>query len=69
VNQDFDNLPWRKSTFSATGNDCVELAPTHDAIAMRNSKRPHDGTLVVTRSAITALVDGVKTGDIDDLAL
>jgi hypothetical protein len=36
---------WRKSSYSATGSDCVEVAPTAEQILMRNSKRPDEGTI------------------------
>ena len=63
MSQDLNSLPWRKSTYSATGTDCVELAPIGDAIAIRNSHNPHDGTLVVTAPAFSQLLDSIKAGD------
>ncbi|GLZ38934.1 DUF397 domain-containing protein [Actinokineospora sp. NBRC 105648] len=36
--------PWRKSSFSGLGGDCVEVAHT-DSVAVRDSKHPTAGTL------------------------
>lgn len=50
---------WRKSSFSGTGGtgggDCVEVASmADDAIALRDSKNPGAGVLLVPRMAIVA---------------
>jgi hypothetical protein len=34
-----ESLAWTKSTYSASGN-CVETAPVHGGLAVRNSKEP-----------------------------
>jgi hypothetical protein len=52
-----DNISWRKSTRSETG-DCVELA--HVGL-LRDSKNAAGPVLPVS---ITALVDAVKAGTI-----
>ena len=62
-------VAWRKSTASNPNGDCVELAPLPaDAVAVRNSRDPHGPALIYTRSAIRALLDQVKAGELDDLA-
>lgn len=63
---------WRKSSFSGSGGtgggDCVEVAPLADgSIAVRNSKHPEAGTVLFTRSEITAWIQGCKAGEFDDL--
>lgn len=58
---------WRKSTFSGTGSDCVELADFGDTVGVRDSKDPDGGTLTFSRSEIAALVKGIKAGEFDDL--
>lgn len=67
MNQDPGTIAWRKSSYSASGNDCVELGSTTDGIAIRNSKHPHDGTIVVTPAALRALLDSVRAGESHDL--
>jgi hypothetical protein len=42
-------LTWRKSSYSNANNgDCVEVASTHDAMAVRDSKSPASGHLTLT---------------------
>ncbi|WAL98011.1 DUF397 domain-containing protein [Streptomyces sp. Je 1-369] len=55
-------LKWLKSSFSeASGNACVEIATTHDGVALRESDSPAD-VLTTGRAALAALVRGVKSG-------
>jgi hypothetical protein len=42
---------WRKSSYTAPDNNCVELAVTVDETAMRDSKDPDGGSFVVSASA------------------
>ncbi|ROO82969.1 uncharacterized protein DUF397 [Actinocorallia herbida] len=52
---------WRKSTRSTgQGGNCVELADGRDAVSLRDSKRPADGRVVVSRVVLRALFDGVR---------
>jgi Domain of unknown function (DUF397) len=61
-------VTWRKSSFSAAGN-CVEFAKLgHDGeVAVRNSRFPDGPALVYTRPEIEALIQGMKSGEFDDL--
>ena len=60
--------PWRKSTFSDP-NACVEAGMLDDGtVVMRNSNNHSQGTLRLERSAMAALLAGVKAGEFDDLA-
>jgi len=52
---------WRKSSFSGTESNCVELAGTLDAV--RDSKDPAAGVLVTHR--VSDLVRVVKRGGFD----
>ncbi|MEV5538734.1 DUF397 domain-containing protein [Saccharopolyspora shandongensis] len=36
---------WRKSSHSGSVHNCVEVALSSDAAAVRDSKNPHGGTL------------------------
>jgi hypothetical protein len=55
---------WFKSTYSNQGGgNCVEIAdliPTHNLVAVRDSKRPHGPALVLPPKAFTAFVESVK---------
>jgi len=53
---------WRKSSYSqGGGTDCVELAVLEDSSrGIRDSKNPSTPHLAVSRSALAALVQGVK---------
>jgi hypothetical protein len=75
MSQDSSELPafepsaacWRKSTFSGSG-DCVVVAPIPgDRIAVRDSKHPEGGTLLLTRPEMAAWLAGIKAGEFDDL--
>jgi hypothetical protein len=60
--------PWRKSSFSGEAG-CVMVAPLHgDRIAVRDSKSPDSGTLLLTRAEMAAWLAGIKAGEFDDLA-
>ncbi|QIZ33654.1 DUF397 domain-containing protein [Saccharopolyspora sp. ASAGF58] len=65
-------VEWRKSSFSGTGGNgsgnCVETAALPDGrIAVRNSNTPDTGTVLFTRTEISAWIKGIKAGEFDDL--
>ncbi|WP_434438595.1 DUF397 domain-containing protein [Lentzea sp. E54] len=46
------DLMWRKSSYSGSGGECVEVAFTAEAaVAVRDSKAPSSGTLVFPAAA------------------
>jgi hypothetical protein len=51
---------WRKSTYSGSQSNCVEVAGTLDRV--RDSKNPTGPTI---RADISALVTAVKAGQFD----
>lgn len=59
----------RKSSFSPD-NNCVELFGTSDSdvVAVRNSNDYGQGTLFLRRSVLGELLDGIKSGELDNLA-
>lgn len=59
---------WRKSSFSNSQGNCVELGALPDGgVAMRNSRHPDGPALVYTRAEFDALLRGVKDGEFDHL--
>ena len=63
-----DGLQWRKAAASSGNGTCVELAPGHTGVVfLRDSKDPKGPVLTFTRQEIAAFVDGVKSGEFDDL--
>lgn len=51
---------WRKSSFSDTGNGCVEVANT--LAAVRDSKNPGGPTLTVDLRGLVGAVKGGRLG-------
>ena len=47
---------WRKSSYSGTESDCVEVAFNAEHAAIRDSKDPSGGTLVLAPASFAALV-------------
>ncbi|WP_083982224.1 DUF397 domain-containing protein [Actinomadura hibisca] len=58
---DLNNTAWRKSSYSgAEGDNCVELASTPCAVAIRDSKAPEAGHLTMSRDEFARLGEAVK---------
>jgi hypothetical protein len=62
-----DNLTeaqWIKSSFSGTnGGACVEVARNlPGVVAVRDSKDPEGGALVLAPEAFSALTEGIRSG-------
>jgi hypothetical protein len=53
--------PWRTSSRSTGGNECVEVAQTRISCLVRDSKQPDGTRLAVSRQAWTAFTRHVKT--------
>ena len=54
--------PWRKSSHSTGGNDCVEVAQTAASCLIRDSKDPDGARLAVRPNAWVAFIYGIKHG-------
>lgn len=52
--------PWRKSSRSTGGQDCIEVAQTRASCLVRDSKNPGGDRLVVSREAWTEFTRHVK---------
>ncbi|MHB9859006.1 DUF397 domain-containing protein [Streptomyces sp. YIM S03343] len=57
---------WRKSSYSGSTNECVEIADLADGgRAVRDSKRPDDGFFCFTADEWQAFASSIKAGDFD----
>ncbi|GHE38816.1 DUF397 domain-containing protein [Streptomyces capitiformicae] len=54
--------PFRKSSYSGTQSNCVEVAPTTGGRAIRDSKNPHGPLLHLGPDGWRAFLGGVKNG-------
>jgi hypothetical protein len=52
--------PWRKSSRSTGGQDCIEVAQAHASCLVRDSKNPDGDRLSVSRQAWTAFTRRVQ---------
>ncbi|NYI05695.1 DUF397 domain-containing protein [Allostreptomyces psammosilenae] len=61
-------IRWRKSSFSSSEDNCIEVAVSQDGmIAIRESDDP--STIITTTPAkLAAFIQGVKAGEFDDFA-
>ncbi len=61
-------LQWRKSSFSTTAGNCVELAPLPaGVVAVRDSKDPDGPMLSFTRAEWAAFAAGMAAGEFKTL--
>ena len=54
--------PWRKSSHSTGGNDCVEVAQAGTNRLVRDSKNPDGAHLAVRSRAWAAFIGDIKHG-------
>jgi Domain of unknown function (DUF397) len=57
-----DHLVWRKSSRSANGGNCVEVAWPADGVAVRDSKNPDGLRLTFGVAQWRAFLDEVRRG-------
>ena len=58
--------PWRTSSRSTGGQDCIEVAQAPASCLVRDSKNPNGIRLAVSRQAWTAFTGRVKNHAADD---
>ena len=59
--------PWRKSSRSGAGNDCVELVVAGVGAAVRDSKNPEAGHVSFETNGWHAFMGVVKDGRLDSV--
>lgn len=65
---DLTGVQWRKSRYSGSVGNCVEVASLDSGeIAVRNSRFPDGPALVYTQDELAAFVAGAKDGEFDDV--
>jgi hypothetical protein len=60
-------LAWLKSSRSVGNGNCVEVAPTAEAVAVRDSKLPTEGDfphLLLDTDTWTGLITAIKSGEV-----
>ncbi|GAA2657903.1 protein of unknown function (DUF397) [Actinosynnema pretiosum] len=62
---DLNSVTWRTSSASQGNGQCVAVALLGAGIALRDSKSPHAGTLVLPQYSATAFVAAIKAGRLD----
>ncbi|MFC7327916.1 DUF397 domain-containing protein [Marinactinospora rubrisoli] len=55
---------WAKSSHSSGANNCVECAHLSPAVALRDSKNPHDGHLTLPPAEWSAFLAATKHGEL-----
>ncbi|MCT2582911.1 DUF397 domain-containing protein [Actinophytocola gossypii] len=53
---------WRKSSYSTSTGNCVEVAPSAGGVAVRHSKRPAAGTITLSHPAWSAFLRDAREG-------
>lgn len=62
-----ETADWTKAKKSMAGDACVELARAGEAVLVRNSKAPDGLVMSVEHARMIEFVDGVRSGDFDEL--
>jgi hypothetical protein len=66
TDHDLSRVEWRKSSYSgSSGGECVEVAAIRRVNAVRDSKDPEGGYLLLERAEWAALLSQIKQGSYD----
>lgn len=60
THKNFETTAWRRSSYSATRENCVEVARTARQAAVRDSKDPAGPALVFGTRAFALFVEGLR---------
>lgn len=63
--RDLSHACWMKSSYSGSGNNCVEVAELDGGRAVRDSKDPTGPALMFTATEWVAFTAGVRAGEFD----
>ena len=58
--------PWRKSSRSTGGQECIEVAQAGTSCLVRDSKNPDGARLAFSPQAWAAFTDGIRHGTRSD---
>lgn len=58
-------MHWKKSSYSGSETECVEVAVTEHGVFVRDTKNREGGTQQYTAAEWTVFIKGVKGGDFD----
>jgi hypothetical protein len=62
---DLGRVEWRKSSYSGSQGNCVEIAALTGAVAMRDSKDPQGPALTFAPAEFTAFIRSASRGEFD----
>jgi Domain of unknown function (DUF397) len=62
--QDPSRAPWRKSSYSGNGNNCVEVAAADGLIAVRDTMNRDDVTKIFTARTWQLFTGQVRRGEL-----
>ncbi|MET8700261.1 DUF397 domain-containing protein [Kitasatospora sp. NPDC004723] len=62
---DFRGIQWRKSSYSISDGECVEVADgLSDIVPVRDSKDPHGPALMFTTTAWQSFLTAIHDGEL-----
>jgi hypothetical protein len=61
---DLSRAPWRKSSYSGNGNNCVEVAANGRHVAVRDTTDRDGATKIFSRQAWRRFTARVKRGEV-----
>jgi hypothetical protein len=64
IGQDPSHTPWRKSSYSGNGNNCVEIAAADGLIAVRDTTNRDDVTKIFTARTWQQFTGRVRRGEV-----
>jgi hypothetical protein len=62
--QDSSPAPWRKSSYSGNGNNCVEVVGAGGVIAVRDTMNRDDATTIFTATTWQQFTGRIKRGEL-----